>query len=74
MDSYRSQIARLFQRSAFYRAKLQAAGFADAAAVGGLERMSELPFTEKDELRASQGSRPPLGGHAAIEIGEAARI
>ena len=74
MDPYRAQIARLFERSAFYRAKLQAAGFADAAAVGGLERIAALPFTEKDELRRSQGSQPPLGGHAAIEIGEAARI
>ena len=74
MDSYCRQIARLFERSAFYRDKLRAAGFASADAVGGLERIAELPFTEKDELRASQAAHPPLGAHAAIRISEAMRI
>jgi phenylacetate-CoA ligase len=74
MQSYRVQVERLFERSAFYRNKLQAAGFGSAQAVGGLERIAELPFTEKDELRASQAQHPPLGAHAAIEIAQAARI
>ena len=74
MPSYRAQIERLYERSAFYRNKLQAAGFASAEAVGGLERIAELPFTEKDELRASQAAHPPLGAHAAIDIAQAARI
>lgn len=71
---YREQIARLFERSAFYRRKLSAAGFDSPAAVGGLERLDSLPFTEKDELRASQAESPPLGGHAAVDIAEVARI
>ena len=71
---YREQIARLFERSAFYRRKLNAAGFDSAAAVGGLERIAELPFTVKDELRASQAEDPPLGAHAAIRPEQAARI
>ncbi len=74
MASYPAQIARLFERSAFYRNKLQAAGFASAQAVGGLERIAELPFTEKDEVRKSQAAQPPLGAHAAIDLSEAARI
>jgi phenylacetate-CoA ligase len=74
MDRYRTQIARLFERSAFYREKLENAGFASAESVGGLERIAELPFTEKDELRRSQAEHPPLGAHAAIEISQAARI
>ena len=74
MPSYRAQIARLYERSAFYRNKLQAAGFASPEAVGGLERIAELPFTEKDELRASQAAHPPLGAQAAIDIAQAARI
>jgi phenylacetate-CoA ligase len=72
--AYRDQLARLFERSAFYRDKLRAAGFASAEAAGGLERIAALPFTEKDELRRSQAALPPLGSHAAVEIGEAARI
>ena len=73
-EGYRRQIGALFQRSPFYRDKLCAAGFAAAEAVGGLERIAELPFTEKDELRRSQAGHPPLGAHAAIEISQAARI
>src|SRR3982751_113308 len=74
MDSYRRQIAHLFERSAFYRTKLKAAGFESAQAVGGLERISALPFSEKDELRKSQAAHPPLGAHAAIDVAQAARI
>ena len=71
---YRRQVAALHERSAFYRDKLHAAGFADARAVGGLADIARLPFTEKDELRASQAAHPPLGAHAAIGIAQAARI
>ena len=71
---YEAQIARLFERSAFYRGKLRNAGFASPADVGGIEGIAGLPFTEKDELRASQAAHPPLGAHAAIDIGQAARI
>jgi phenylacetate-CoA ligase len=72
--AYRAQIAALYERSPFYRAKLSDAGFGTPSAAGGLERIAELPFTEKDELRASQAAHPPLGAHAAIAIGQAARI
>ena len=74
MASYPAQIARLFEHSPFYRNKLRAAGFDSPEAVGGLERIAALPFTEKDELRASQAEHPPLGAHAAIAISAAARI
>src|SRR5882672_4289263 len=72
--TYRGQIERLFARSAFYRDKLRAAGFDSPAAVGGIEDIAALPFTEKDELRRSQAEHPPLGSHAAIDISQAARI
>src|SRR3954453_13897283 len=74
MESYRVQIERLYECSPFYRNKLRAAGFESPQAVGGLEDIAALPFTEKDELRASQAAHPPLGAHAAIEISQAARI
>src|SRR2546430_12605992 len=72
--TYRRQIERLFAHSAFYREKLRAAGFDSPAAVGGIENIAALPFTEKDELRKSQAEDPPLGAHAAIDISQAARI
>jgi phenylacetate-CoA ligase len=73
-DLYRAQVARLFEQSRFYREKLGAAGFVSPREVGGLGEIARLPFTEKDELRASQAAHPPLGAHAAIEISRAARI
>jgi phenylacetate-CoA ligase len=72
--AYRAQLAALYERSPFYRDKLAAAGLRSAQDAGGLERIAELPFTEKDELRKSQAAQPPLGAHAAIPISQAARI
>jgi phenylacetate-coenzyme A ligase PaaK-like adenylate-forming protein len=43
---YRAQLAYLFKRSAFYREKLAAAGFASERAAGGLADIAELPLTE----------------------------
>jgi phenylacetate-CoA ligase len=71
---YRNQVRRLHERSPFYREKLSAAGFVSRADAGGLADIARLPFTEKDELRASQAAHPPLGAHAAIDISQAARI
>ena len=73
-ELYRAQIRRLFERSPFYREKLAAAGFVSPEAVGGLGGIARLPFTEKDELRKSQGEHPPLGAHAAVDIRQVARI
>ena len=73
-ESYRRQIARLFERSGFYREKLSRAGFVSPQDAGGLADIARLPFTEKDELRSSQAARPPLGSHAAVEMHEVARI
>ncbi len=71
---YRDQIARLFARSRFYRQKLTEAGFDDAAAVGSLDAIAALPFTEKDELRASRSEAEPIGTHLAVPVGELSRI
>jgi phenylacetate-CoA ligase len=71
---YRHQIAYLFERSRFYRDKLTRAGFATPAAVGGLERIAELQFTEKDELRRSRNPDEPIGTHRTASREEIARI
>ena len=73
-EVYRRQVARLFERSGFYREKLSRAGFVSPADVGGLADIARLPFTEKDELRQSQAAHPPLGAHAAVGIADVARI
>ncbi|HEY7840861.1 MAG TPA: AMP-binding protein [Gammaproteobacteria bacterium] len=71
---YRLQLEYLFRRSAFYQRKLAAAGIRDAAAAGPLERIHELPFTEKDELRRTQAVSPPLGEHLACNPDDLVRV
>lgn len=73
-ETWKAQIAYLFERSAFYREKLQAAGIADANAAGSLEDSARLPFTEKDEIRRSQSERPPFGKHLAADPAKLARV
>ena len=72
--AYRAQIAALFERSPFYRGKLAAAGFRDTAAVGGLDAIAALPFTEKDELRASRSVAHPIGAQLAAPMADVVRI
>jgi phenylacetate-CoA ligase len=70
----RRQIEYLFNSSPFYRRKFTAAGFRDAAAVGDLDDIAALPFTEKDEIRRSQAEHPPLGDHLAAPHESLARV
>lgn len=72
--AYRRQVEYLFARSGFYRDKLTAAGFDGPAAVGGLDDLHNLPFTQKDELRASQAEHGPLGRQLAAPLEDVARI
>jgi phenylacetate-CoA ligase len=72
--AYRKQVAYLFERSAFYREKLGSAGFKDANGAGGLADIGRLPFTEKDELRASRSAEHPLGSHLAADLKDVVRI
>ncbi len=71
---YLKQIEYLFERSRFYRGKLERAGYATHGAVGGLEAIHALPFTEKDELRATRTPDEPIGSHRAADPEEIARI
>lgn len=71
---YLRQIEYLFANSRFYREKLTLAGFASARSVGGLAGMADLPFTEKDELRASRSEADPIGIHFAVPMEQVTRI
>jgi phenylacetate-CoA ligase len=66
--SYREQLAYLLERSPFYREKL--AGFDQH----GLAEISELPLTEKDELRATVTPENPFGAHLCASPDEIIRI
>ena len=71
---YLKQIEYLFERSRFYRDKLERAGFATHGAVGGLEAIEGAPLTEKDELRRSRSADEPIGSHRTASREEIVRI
>jgi phenylacetate-CoA ligase len=72
--AYRTQLVYLFDRSAFYREKLTAAGFASAQAAGGLAEIARLPLTDKAEIRATCTPANPIGAHLCGEPSEIVRI
>ena len=71
---FRRQAAYLLDRSPFYREKLAHAGFPSADAIGGLGRIAALPFTEKQEIRASCTAENPIGAHLAVSRDRLVRI
>ena len=73
-ESYRTQLAYLFERSAFYRDKLSAAGVGSPAAAGGLEDIARLPLTEKRELRETCTADSPFGAHLCAAPSEIVRV
>jgi phenylacetate-CoA ligase len=73
-EPYRAQLAYLFERSAFYREKLEAAGVTSADAAGGLPQIEELPLTEKRELKATATAGNPVGTHLCVGPSEIVRI
>ena len=71
---YRAQLEYLFKRSRFYRAKLTAAGFPNATGAGGLDDIAQLPFTDKQELRATGTPANPIGAHLCVTEDAIVRI
>lgn len=63
------QFAYVMAHSGFYRAK-----FADTEPVTNRTELGALPFTEKDELRASQEAQPPFGDYLAASPDEIRRV
>jgi phenylacetate-CoA ligase len=67
------QLAHVQRGSGFYRAKMAAAGV-DLAAVRTVDDLRTLPFTDKEELRRSLATHPPLGDHLAVPVTDLAQI
>jgi phenylacetate-CoA ligase len=73
-ESYRAQLAYLFERSALYRTKLAEAGLDSAEAAGGLADIGGLPLTDKHEVRATCTTDNPIGAHLCASPSEIVRI
>jgi phenylacetate-CoA ligase len=71
---YRSQLAYLFEHSAFYRRKFGEAGLESASEARGLADIAGLPLTEKSELKATTTSEDPIGTHLCAAPEEIVRI
>jgi phenylacetate-CoA ligase len=67
------QVSRCYDRSPFYRHKLEDAGVRPEH-VERLEDLAELPFTTKEELRASQAESPPYGDYVCVDGIEVVRM
>jgi phenylacetate-CoA ligase len=73
-ESYRAQLAYLYERSPFYREKLADAGFPTAEAAAGLDDIAALPLTEKSEVKATCTPENPIGAHLCATRAEIVRI
>lgn len=73
-ERWRRQLAWLFERSRFYRAKFAEAGIESVEAAGGLDEIAALPFTEKAEIRATVTPDNPIGTHLCVPREELVRI
>ena len=73
-EAYRAELAYLFERSAFYREKLGAAGIDSPGVAGGLAEIGRLPLTEKDELAATRTAENPIGAHLCAAPSELVRV
>ena len=62
------QVTRCYERSPFWRRKLAGAGVRPEHVLGA-EDLRRIPFTTKEELRASQEADPPLGDFACVGSG-----
>jgi phenylacetate-CoA ligase len=73
VEKLRRQLEYVSERSPFYARKFRDAGF-EPQRVRSLADLDHAPFTVKDELRASQAERRPLGAHAAAEMEDVIRV
>ena len=72
--AYREQLVYLFERSAFYREKLEGAGIRSAEDAGGLAELERLPLSDKRELRETTTRENPVGTHLCATRDEIVRI
>lgn len=65
-DDFVEQVEYVYENAPFYREKFDEHGVAPGD-IAGIEDISKLPFTKKDELRKSQEEDPPFGSHQASD-------
>jgi phenylacetate-CoA ligase len=66
-------LSYVWQNSQFYQEKFGHEGI-EVGDIKALDDLKILPFTEKHEIRESLNAAPPLGKHAAVDIGKVIRV
>jgi phenylacetate-CoA ligase len=66
------QVRYCYERAPFYRRKLEEAGVRPEGFA--LNNLGDIPFTTKDELRASQAETPPYGDFVCADSIEISRV
>lgn len=69
----RRQLGYLDARSTFYRRRFRDAGI-DVGSIRTIEDLARIPFTTKQDLRASLAAAPPLGEHLAAPLEDVVQI
>jgi phenylacetate-CoA ligase len=72
-DLLADQVTRCYERSPFWRRKLAVAGVRPEHVLGAGD-LRRIPFTTKEELRASQEAEPPLGDFACADPVDVVRV
>ena len=67
------QVTRCYERSPFWRRKLAGAGVRPDHVLSAND-LNRIPFTTKEELRASQEAEPPLGDFACTDPVDVVRV
>lgn len=73
VERFRDQMKYVYERSAFYRRKFDAAGIKPDD-IHVLEDIQHVPFTIKEELRESQAEHPPWGDFLCVPPEEGVRV
>jgi phenylacetate-CoA ligase len=73
LEKLRSQLDYVQKNSAFYQTTFAGFGF-HSEDIKSLKDLAELPFTTKEDIRASQADYPPLGNHVAASMESIIRI
>jgi phenylacetate-CoA ligase len=63
----------VWQNSPFYQEKFRDEGI-ELSDIKRLDDLKKLPFTEKHQIRESLSAAPPLGKHAAVDMGKVIRV
>ncbi len=73
VERFRDRMKYVYERSAFYRRKFDAAGIKPDD-IHVLEDIQHVPFTIKEELRESQAEHPPWGDFLCVPPEEGVRV